>query len=98
MRSIQTTNRRSKMKIIYEKDNDCVGCPQGCVNCGRGSYKNPIAIECEKCGEKCDEIYRTSDGDYCQDCLTEVFKKVTVEDIADDPNNYEYEEWEEVWS
>ena len=33
------------MIIKYEIDNDCVGCPQGCIHCGRGNYRVPIAVQ-----------------------------------------------------
>ena len=50
-------------------ENNCVGCPQGCINCGR---KHQEVIKCD--GFCCDEYakYHTSildEGDYCEDCL-----------------------------
>lgn len=50
-------------------ENNCVGCPQGCVNCGR---KRQEVIKCD--GEKCDNYakYQTDDGDYCEDCLEQL--------------------------
>ena len=35
--------------IRYE--NECVGCPMGCINCGR---KHVPHIYCDKCGEEID--------------------------------------------
>ena len=48
-------------KII---ENNCVGCPQGCVLCGRKEEKNII---CDRCG--CDAYYSIDGDDYCEDCF-----------------------------
>lgn len=57
-------------------ENDCVGCPQGCIHCGR-QYDYPIWT-CDKCGKETydgDEIYvdYLKDGShYCEDCCDEL--------------------------
>lgn len=85
------------MIIKYEIDNDCVGCPQGCIHCGKGEYSIPLSIECEICGEDSYEIYQDDDGiNMCMSCLLEQFKKITVDDIAEDSTAYEDEQWEKV--
>lgn len=51
-------------------DNDCVGCPQGCIHCGRGDYEY---YECDGCDDKStlndDTLYRDGDKHYCLACL-----------------------------
>ena len=83
------------MKIKYETDNDCVGCPQGCVHCGRGKYLYAVAIVCENCDSEEEELYKTDDGWFCLECLREC-KKVTVDKINNNMADYDDEEWEEV--
>lgn len=82
------------MKIKYDIDNDCVGCPQGCIHCGRGDYRYPVAIECDICLQDCEEVYQTEDENVCKDCLSVLFKKVTVEEIEENMDEYEDEMWE----
>ena len=54
--------------IKYE--NDCVGCPMGCINCGR---KHTPYHYCDNCGEYIDETDKgySEDGknELCDDCL-----------------------------
>lgn len=47
-------------------ENDCVGCPQGCINCGR---KHVEHFYCDKCGEE-DTLYESYNGEQlCRECL-----------------------------
>lgn len=53
------------------KDNFCVGCPQGCINCGR--KHDVLVIECDRCGEliyDIDDVVENEYGydDLCKDC------------------------------
>lgn len=54
------------------KENDCVGCLQGCIYCGR--QNDYYVFECDRCGktssEESDYIH-DEDNDYCQDCWCE---------------------------
>lgn len=55
--------------MSIKKRNDCVGCPQGCIHCGRGNY---YTVECDKCGEEGNdkEIYFEYGGShFCKDCF-----------------------------
>lgn len=56
--------------VRYE--NDCVGCPQGCINCGR---KRTPHYYCDKCGTE-ETLYHTEDGDFCADCILDNLPKV----------------------
>lgn len=58
--------------IKYE--NDCVDCPQGCIECGRKKVKYFI---CDDCGDYVNDLYYGDDGgEYCGSCLTEHVEKV----------------------
>ena len=67
------------MSIKYE--DCCVGCPQGCINCGR---KRVEVHKCDSCGNYAQ--YQIDDEDLCEDCaedtLVERFKELTVHDMA----------------
>lgn len=54
-------------------ENDCVGCPQGCVAyCNRKQYY--VVIWCDKCGEQVepDDVVEIGRKDYCPDCYKEM--------------------------
>lgn len=51
------------MKII---EDNCVGCPQGCVRCGRDHQE---VVKCDSVNCKEYATYTTKYGDYCDDCL-----------------------------
>lgn len=51
-------------KII---ENNCVGCPQGCIHCGRKEEEVIICDICEDFAE-----FRYEDTDYCEDCFEDV--------------------------
>lgn len=56
-------------------ENICVGCPQGCINCGR---KHALVCTCDRCGEQIDpgKLYEYDGEDYCIDCLKMVMPTV----------------------
>ena len=64
-------------------ENNCVYCPQGCIDCGR---RNQEVIKCD--GNHCDNYAKYSiDGeDYCEDCarklMQETVKNYTIEELA----------------
>ena len=60
--------------IRYE--DDCVGCPQGCIACGR---RHTPHLYCDHCGEEAEELYKWgADGEdhLCEYCLLNKFSKV----------------------
>ena len=61
--------------IKYE--NDCVGCPQGCVHCGRDKTQH---IYCDRCGADCEELYVFDGEELCEDCLKDNFERITLFD------------------
>ena len=58
-------------------ENQCVDCPQGCINCGR---KHTLVLTCDDCGDDTDELFYGNDGgEYCMYCLTKHVEKVEIE-------------------
>lgn len=54
--------------MSHWKENDCVGCPQGCIHCGR--QYDYYVFECERCGKTSSEEYdyiHDGDNDYCKE-------------------------------
>lgn len=61
------------------RENDCVGCPQGCIHCGRDGY---IVIVCDKCGQNDEQkIYRVQGKDMCLSCLLEEYQGDFIADM-----------------
>ena len=56
-------------------ENDCVGCPQGCINCGR---KHVACWYCDDCGDACDpdELYDYDDEELCEYCVLKRIPKI----------------------
>lgn len=64
--------------IRYE--DDCVGCPQGCIHCGRDHAAH---YYCDKCGRESnwDDMHRDLDGGMiCRDCLFELYPPIGDDD------------------
>ena len=59
---------------------ECVGCPDGCRNCGR---KHLLVLRCDGCQEEKPK-YSVNNGEYCEDCLT----KLMIADGYDDMDKY----------
>lgn len=57
--------------ITYE--DQCVGCPQGCINCGR--KRVPVMI-CDKCKEEQEDLYYVGNEQLCADCALDALDKV----------------------
>lgn len=53
-------------------ENDCVGCPIPCIDCGR---KRTPHYYCDKCGSE-ETLYRYDDKELCKDCLAKEFEIV----------------------
>jgi len=57
-------------------ENDCVGCPQGCIHCGR--ERDYIVWECDECGELMyseDEVEEVDGKDFCSDCYEKLYEE-----------------------
>lgn len=62
-------------------ENLCVGCPQGCISCGR---KHVFVCYCDDCGkdiEYDEKLYLDAEGyELCQDCYLKQFEKREAEE------------------
>lgn len=68
--------------IKWSLENDCVGCPQGCINCGRkNDYPVLEDLRCDKCDESADVLYKYEGEQLCLGCFVE---KADAEEINDD--------------
>lgn len=79
--------------VHYE--NDCVGCPQGCVNCGR-KQSYPV-WECDKCGKTSytgEDIYKKLGEHYCEECYYKEFGTFENAITAKDAMEMDEEDWE----
>ena len=66
----------------YRVDDDCVGCPQGCVHCGRGEYE---VYYCDKCGFTTKDLYIGPKGkEFCWDCYKEQFISKICDDLDEE--------------
>ena len=58
------------------KDNLCVGCPQGCISCGRN--RDYEIVECDICGKTITDEYdfHEHEGkDYCDKCYDKMLEE-----------------------
>lgn len=70
--------------------NDCVGCPQGCIHCGRD--EDYWIITCDLCHAEIDEnnVHSIGNKDYCEVCY--IRKSMTDEEAFDIVSGINYEE------
>ena len=62
--------------MSHYRESDCVGCPQGCIRCGREIDYD--VWECDECGESTfdyDEFEHDGRNDYCPECYEMLFGK-----------------------
>lgn len=58
---------------MIQFEDECVGCPQGCISCGR---KHVPHFYCDNCGEEIDldDLYKDDDEMLCRDCILSRFQ------------------------
>lgn len=63
--------------IKIEIENDCVGCPMGCIECGRKHSPHPFYI-CDECDEEVEELYEDEDDgtQLCMECALKRFNRI----------------------
>lgn len=61
---------------MLKYENDCVGCPQGCVHCGR---KKVLHLYCDKCREEVDRLFKWDGDEWCLDCIEKELEEVKVD-------------------
>ena len=65
----------------YNIENDCVGCPQGCANCGRDrDYRVYYCDCCEEHASEDNPLYVYENKELCWEC----YKAQYTEKICDD--------------
>lgn len=67
-------------------EDECVGCPQGCINCGR---RHVTRLYCDECETEVSEPsdLRWFDGkQLCEKCILDKFEEVREEDFDHDYN------------
>lgn len=62
------------MAVKFE--NECVGCPQGCIHCGRDKVKH---FYCDRCNDDVETLYLYGHDELCEECLLEMFDKITLD-------------------
>ena len=75
-------SRKEGAVDVREVENGCVGCPQGCIQCGRD--KEYIVFKCDCCGDYIDDeedVMELDGKDYCESCYEEILRN---EDDIDD--------------
>ena len=71
----------------------CVGCPQGCIRCGRDKVTH---YKCDSCdadnidGETI--IYKCEDGHFCAKCMVKRYLDDFIDDLADEWVSENFEE------
>lgn len=58
-------------------ENNCVGC-EVCWSCGRNKQE---VVVCDVCGDYAE--YETSEGDFCECCLEEMWDNLPIEEKAE---------------
>ena len=58
-------------------ENECVGCPQGCIHCGRDKTQH---LYCDRCGEDSEELFIFDGEELCEDCLKNSLERITLFD------------------
>lgn len=70
--------------VEFEKGESCVGCPQGCIDCGRKHSSVPH-MYCDDCNQEFETLYKYDGNQLCKDCLTD---RVILDTPEVDPYDY----------
>ena len=61
--------------IKWEEEDNCVGCPQGCIQCGR--KHQPVCVRiCDNCGEEVEHLYKYDGEEWCMYCIENDLEEV----------------------
>lgn len=69
----------------YTIENDCVGCPQGCANCGRNVDRK--MYYCDECGGYAyydNPLYLYENEELCWECYKAKFNEKLCDDCDDE--------------
>ena len=68
----------------WEWQNDCVGCPQGCIHCSRGrDYRVYYCDDCVKNADDDTPLYDWDGKELCFDCIKERLNQKILDDMDD---------------
>lgn len=56
---------------------ECVGCPDYCINCGR---RHTVRHYCDVCGDEAEEFYGLDGKELCEKCVCEALCGEDTED------------------
>lgn len=65
-------------------EDNCVGCPDYCINCGARRTKR---FYCDRCGDE-DKLYRFGGEELCDYCISKALSKEKTEDGICDQCGY----------
>lgn len=68
---------RERGNMGFRIEDNCVGCPMGCINCGR---RHQHVYYCDHCEDYTDELYEYEGQELCWDC----YKESLIEKMCDD--------------
>lgn len=76
--------------ITWHLESGCVGCPQGCINCGR-KIPMPVLDDliCDQCGKDTYQIWDADEGHLCEDCMdaeklnTSDYRRITEDNFTE---------------
>ena len=61
-------------------ENNCVGCGQGCISCGRD---HESVFYCDECEDYTHELYEYEGKELCWDCYKAKFPEKLCDDLDD---------------
>ena len=70
--------------ILYEMESDCVGCPQGCINCGRREKTPHLEdLVCDCCNRSVEKLFKYDGSQYCAECILEDFEEINEDNFLE---------------
>lgn len=78
------TRNRERENMGFRIEDNCVGCPMGCINCGR---RHQHVYYCDKCDDYCDgdnPLYEYEGQELCWECYKANFNEKLLDDCDDD--------------
>ena len=69
----------------FRIEDNCVGCPMGCIHCGR-SHQH--VYYCDRCDTENEPLYEADNGDeVCWDCYKEQYTEKICDDMDEEHCN-----------